>query len=51
MKYLNKYHEETSKRKMKTIQDSKKIPINAEEEVKKHIEMHKRIAKNYPDQK
>ena len=51
MKYLNKYHEETTKRKIKAIQESKKLPMDVAEEVKKQFEMHKRIAKNYPDHK
>jgi hypothetical protein len=47
--YLNKFHKETSEQKMKEIEEQKQLQLNSKDEVKKHLEMHKRIAQKYPN--
>ncbi|KAF0129156.1 MAG: hypothetical protein FD155_2645 [Bacteroidetes bacterium] len=46
MEYLNEYHKESVERKMEKIKQQKKLVLNAEEEAKRHFEMHKRLAKD-----
>lgn len=48
MKYLNPFHKESSERKMKRIAERKKLSLKADEEAKKHFEMHKKLAELYP---
>lgn len=47
--YLNQFHKESSERKMKELEEQKKLKLNSKEEVKKHLEMHERIARKYPN--
>jgi len=47
--YLNKFHKESEERKMKKLEEQKNLKLNSKEEVKKMFEMHKRIAKKYPN--
>lgn len=39
MKYLNKFHQETTERTLKKIAEMKKTPVDYEKEVKRHREM------------
>jgi len=43
MKYLNQFHKESSDRKIQKLKEQKGSPLNAEEEARKHFEMHKRF--------
>lgn len=49
MEYLNQFHKEAVERKMQTIKDSKKLPMDPEKEARRHFEMHARIKRNYPE--
>lgn len=49
--YLNQFHKESTERCFKELEEQKKLPLNSKEEVQKHLEMHKRIAENYPNKK
>ena len=48
MKYRNKFHEESSKRKMKKVEEWAKNPRPAAEVAKQHFEMHRKLAELYP---
>lgn len=39
MKYLNKFHQESTERKLKKIAEMRKTPVDYEKEVKRHREM------------
>lgn len=47
--YLNQFHKESTERKLAELEEQRKSPLNAQEEVKKHFEMHKRLAETYPE--
>jgi len=51
MEYLNQYHKDSVEKKLKKIEQKKHLTINAEEEAKRHFEMHKRLAAKYPEDK
>jgi hypothetical protein len=49
MKYINQFHKDSEERKLKKLEELNKLKLNSKEEVKKHFEMHERIAKKYPN--
>ncbi|MDD4109710.1 MAG: hypothetical protein PHH93_13420 [Prolixibacteraceae bacterium] len=51
MEYLNQFHKESSERMMKQVEEWRKNPIPASEASAKQFEMHKRIARLYPEKK
>ena len=48
MTYLNRFHQESVERCLRTVAASKSLQINCEEEVRKIREMHRQIAQRYP---
>jgi len=51
MEYLNQFHKDSTLKCLKEIEEQKKLPLNAEEESKKHFEMHKKLKELYPNEK
>jgi hypothetical protein len=49
MKYLNQFHKESEERKAKKVKEWLKNPIPASEASKKQFEIHKEIARTYPN--
>ena len=49
--YLNQFHKESTERKLKELEEQKKLSLNTTEEAKKIKEMHERIARKYPESK
>lgn len=45
MEYLNQFHKETTEKSLKAIAEMKKTPINYEEELERHNQIHIRAAK------
>lgn len=43
MKYLNQFHRESEKKKMKKLEEWSKMPLSAFQESKKHFEMHRKL--------
>ena len=48
-KYLNQYHKESTERKLKKLEEQKKLSLNSIDEAKKIKEMHERIKKLNPE--
>lgn len=44
MKYFNQFHKESTEKSLKALAEMKKQPINYEEELKRHEEIHERAA-------
>jgi len=45
--YLNRFHKESTEKKLKELEDMKKLKLNSKEEAQKHFEMHRRIQEKY----
>ena len=50
MKYLNQFHKESSERKIKKVKEWLKNPLPASEASREQSEMHKEIARTYPNE-
>lgn len=47
--YLNQAHKDWVEKATKELEEQDKLQLNSKEEVKKHLEMHERIARKYPN--
>ncbi len=39
MKYFNQFHKESTERSLKSLEESRKLPVDLEAELKRHAEM------------